>query len=164
VKPAESSSSCAAFLKYTYLRLTSMFSKPVNVLPPSGARMSHAPARDTPRFGDRRFENSPLRLVNLVAGDSPDAGSLMWKIVGKDSSSATNGSSVASVAGRNRSPIIPCASADAVLPTSAARIHNDTAHCLTSMKTPMASSPTGMRAGTNARPSERWTVVLDEGV
>lgn len=44
-----------------------------------------------------------------MLGASPPEGALRLEIVGSDSSSATNGSSVASVAGKNRLPANPCA-------------------------------------------------------
>src|SRR5437016_2957648 len=58
-----------------------------------------------------RFDTSTEKSVSRVAGASPLAGVLMVEIVGSDNSSATNGSSVASVAGKNRFPAIPCAKA-----------------------------------------------------
>src|SRR6266567_471167 len=61
---------------------------------------------------------SSLTVVELarprVAGESPLAGCLLYAIVGKDSSSATNGSSITSVAGKNCFPASPCARAGSV--------------------------------------------------
>src|SRR5437773_1658079 len=51
------------------------------------------------------------KSVSRVACDSSLAGCLLYAIVGNDNSSATNGSSVASVAGKNRFPANPCAEA-----------------------------------------------------
>src|SRR5438132_9907871 len=59
------------------------------------------------------------KLVSRVAGDSSLAGCLLYAIVGSDNSSATNGSSVASVAGKNRFPAIPCAKAASAVATHA---------------------------------------------
>src|SRR6185437_1621115 len=49
------------------------------------------------------------KWVSWDPGSSPLAGFFCQLIVGSDSSSATNGSSVASVAGKNRLPAKPCA-------------------------------------------------------
>ena len=54
------------------------------------------------------------KSVSRVAGDSSLAGCLLYAIVGNDNSSATNGSSVASVAGKNRFPANPCAETGSV--------------------------------------------------
>src|SRR5471030_2168082 len=52
--------------------------------------------------------------VSSVAGESPLAAVFRRDTVGSESSSATNGSSVARVAGKNRLPANPCAKADSV--------------------------------------------------
>ena len=57
-----------------------------------------------------RFENSPEMDVSRLAGSSPEAVVRTDETVGSDSSSETNGSSVAIVAGKNRLPASPCAS------------------------------------------------------
>ncbi len=54
-----------------------------------------------------RFEMSSAKSVSRVAGSSPLAGVLKYEMVGSDSSSATKGSSVASVAGKKRFPTKP---------------------------------------------------------
>src|ERR1700681_4421463 len=72
-----------------------------------------------PRFSVMRFETSTEKSVSRVAGASPLAGVLMVEIVGSDNSSATNGSSVASVAGKNRFPAITCAKAASAVATHA---------------------------------------------
>ena len=58
-----------------------------------------------------RFDTSAEKTVSRVAGASSLAGVLIVEIVGSDSSSATKGSSVVSVAGKNRFPAVPCAKA-----------------------------------------------------
>ena len=92
-----------------------MFSKPDWVLPWSGSRMVRSPPSEKPRLGLRRLENSPLMFVWRNAGPSSDCPNRMKETVGSDSSSATNGSSMASVAGKNRWPIIPWAPAPVAL-------------------------------------------------
>ncbi len=61
-----------------------------------------------------RFDTSTEKSVSRVAGSSSSPGNLRLEIVGSDSSSATNGSSVASVAGKKRLPANPCPEAGAV--------------------------------------------------
>src|SRR5205823_13101036 len=57
---------------------------------------------------------SPLTSVSLRGSVSPVPGSLLWKTVGSESSSATNGSSTTSVAGKKRLPARPWAHAGSV--------------------------------------------------
>src|SRR3954465_6531780 len=59
--------------------------------------------------------------VVFVAGSSPSARDFVLETVGSDSSSATNGSSVASVAGKKRLPAKPCASAASVAANASAQ-------------------------------------------
>src|SRR5712671_5383300 len=66
-----------------------------------------------------RFDTSTEKSVSRVADASPLAGVLMVEIVGSDNSSATNGSSVFNVAGKNRFPAIPCAKAVSAVATHA---------------------------------------------
>src|ERR1700733_1707142 len=76
---------------------------------------------DTPKFSVIRLEISPEISSSLAGGKSPV---LDQATVGKDNSSATQGSSVASVAGRKRAPTKQWASAcevqvTAIIPASA---------------------------------------------
>jgi hypothetical protein len=56
---------------------------------------------DTPNVGVIRLDSSPAMVTTLLGWSSPV---LKADIVGSDSSSATQGSSVASIAGKNRAP------------------------------------------------------------
>ena len=62
-----------------------------------------------PKFSVTRFDMSTAKSVSLVAGSSPLPGSFRYAIVGSESSSATKGSSITSVAGKKRLPAKPCA-------------------------------------------------------
>src|ERR1700681_528191 len=99
--------------------LAAILSKPRWVSPPSGRNCLYVAPKPTPRFSVMRFETSTEKSVSRVAGASPLAGVLMVEIVGNDNSSATNGSSVASVAGKNRFPAVPCAKATSAVATHA---------------------------------------------
>src|SRR5262245_41760669 len=109
--PAATRSWRSGFRKKTYFSETSMLSKPFNVTSCAWSRILYVPATLTPRSGLRRLAISALSSVSFVADESLDAGVLMCETVGNDSSSATNGSSIASVAGRKHLPMKPCASA-----------------------------------------------------
>src|SRR5450755_14717 len=89
----------------------STLSKPRCVPPPSGRKSLYAAPKPIPRFSVTRFDTSTEKSVSRVAGPSSPAGALMDEIVGNDSSSATKGSSVVRVAGKNRFPAKPCAKA-----------------------------------------------------
>jgi hypothetical protein len=56
---------------------------------------------DTPNVSVTRLENSPEMSTSLAEGSSPFR---IQETVGSDSSSATHGSSTASVAGKKRAP------------------------------------------------------------
>jgi hypothetical protein len=58
-----------------------------------------------------RFDTSTENAVSRDAGSSPLALNFCVETVGSESSSATNGSSVTSVAGKNRLPAKPWAKA-----------------------------------------------------
>src|SRR2546425_6150466 len=131
--PADRSVSCASLLKNTYFSETSRLSKPDNDLPSSGSSSRQAPPRLNPKFGLSRFENSPLTSVSRVGGRSPSPRLWMWKIVGSDSSSATNGSSIPSVAGKNRLPASPWAPAEPTEAASAAARDNTSTTCFDCM-------------------------------
>src|SRR5262245_26390438 len=64
--------------------------------------------------------------VSFVAGAPSEAGTLMWDTVGNVSSSATNGSSMARVAGKKHLPISPCAAAGPALASTTSAATNDT--------------------------------------
>ncbi len=91
--------------------LAARLSKPRCVSPPSGSSAMYVAPKPMPRFSVMRFDTSTAKPVSRVAGSSPLAGILRLSIVGSDNSSATNGSSVASVAGKKRLPARPCAAA-----------------------------------------------------
>src|SRR5215831_8183829 len=64
-----------------------------------------------PKFCVSRFETSNEISVSRVAGSSPLAAGFCCDTVGRESSSATNGSSVTRVAGKKRLPAKPWADA-----------------------------------------------------
>src|SRR5260221_10530859 len=90
------------------LRLVSRFWKPATPGWPGGVIWVQVEPTDTPSVGVIRLENSPAMVTTLLGTSSPV---LKADIVGSDSSSATQGSSVASIAGKNRAPTYQCASA-----------------------------------------------------
>src|SRR5256712_4575320 len=112
--PTDSTVSCASLLKNWYFSESSRLSKPVTDFPPAGSIAFHVPPSESPRSGVRRLASSPLTPVSLRGSVSPVPGSLLWKTVGSESSSATNGSSTASVAGKKRLPARPWARASSV--------------------------------------------------
>jgi hypothetical protein len=63
----------------------------------SGRNCLYVAPKPMPRFSVMRFDTSTEKSVSRVAGASPLAGVLIIEIVGSDNSSATKGSSVASV-------------------------------------------------------------------
>src|SRR5215510_2560522 len=71
------------------------------------------------KLGVIRFEMSAANDVSRVDGSSAVANVRDVEMVGSDSSSATNGSSVAIVAGKNRFPANPWASTLAGIPDAA---------------------------------------------
>src|SRR2546428_1231314 len=112
--PTDSTVSCASLLKNWYFSESSRLSKPVTDFPPAGSIAFHVPPSESPRSGVRRLASSPLTSVSLRGSVSPVPGSLLWKTVGSESSSATNGSSTTSVAGKKRLPARPWAHAGSV--------------------------------------------------
>src|SRR6058998_1695333 len=112
--PTDSTVSCASLLKNWYFSESSRLSKPVTDFPPAGSIAFHVPPSESPRSGVSRLASSPLTSVSLRGSVSPVPGSLLWKTVGSESSSATNGSSTASVAGKKRLPARPWAHAGSV--------------------------------------------------
>src|SRR5215470_16889573 len=104
--------SCAALVKNWYFNVTSRLPRPLSVLPfGAGSKRFHSPPSVMPKFGKMRLENSPEMLVNWPACPSLSPGCLMCRMVGSESSSATNGSSMVSVEGKKRWPAMPCAAA-----------------------------------------------------
>src|SRR5215813_11446933 len=104
--------SCGALVKNWYFNVTSRLPRPLSVRPlGAGSKRFHSPPSVMPKFGKMRLENSPEMLVNWPACPSLSPGCLMCRIVGSESSSATNGSSMVSVEGKKRWPAMPCAAA-----------------------------------------------------
>src|SRR6202171_3017810 len=99
--------------------LAAALSKPRWLTPSSGRNCLYVTPKPKPRFSVMRFDTSTEKSVSRVADASPLAGVLIVEIVGSDSSSATNGSSVVSVAGKNRFPEVPCAKAASAVATHA---------------------------------------------
>src|SRR4029453_16370609 len=159
--PAERMVSCASLLRKTYLRETSMLSKPVTVRPSSGSRILYVPASETPKLGVSLFENSAERSVSRVGGPPSLPGSLRCETVRNDSSSATNGSSTARVAGKKRWPARPWAAARAGDPSTSANRDSMIAAGRLTMTPPRATARPRDRGGLRATCSEhvelaRW--------
>src|SRR5215472_2615868 len=74
-----------------------------------------------------RLVQSTAMAVSLLAGSSPLALNFWYDTVGSDNSSATNGSSVTSVAGKKRLPAKPCAKGSLVT-ASVDNESSDTVH------------------------------------
>src|ERR1700720_900964 len=108
-----------------------------------------------PRSGVRRFENSALMSVCFVGRLSrvPSPGRRMLFTVGIDSSSATNGSSMASVAGKKRWPIKPCADAGPARTGTSASTHSRVMNRRAVMNVPPRARGPGL-AGRGAPLSE----------
>src|SRR5450631_3641196 len=93
-------------------------------MPPGGEIWLRAAPIETPSVGVMRLEYSAEMSTWLDDGSSPVPKAVT---VGSDSSSATQGSSIVSVAGRNLAPTKQCAkasgaNADATMTDSAARL------------------------------------------
>ena len=77
-----------------------------------------------------RLENSPENDVSCAGGSSPLPRRLMWSTLGSVSSSETNGSSMASVDGKNRLPASPWADTGATTASTISRETTTARQCL----------------------------------
>ena len=105
--PTDMIVSCGSLLKNWYLALRAKLSQPWTRVPPLGSRRSQVASAPMPKSRVMRLLKSIDAEVSML--DDPSSSVLRLDTVGSDSSSATNGSSVASVAGKNRFPANPCA-------------------------------------------------------
>ena len=117
--PTDRIVSCRSLLKNWYLALRAKLSKPWARAPPLGSSRSQVASAPMPKSLVIRLLKSIEADVSML--DDPSSSVLRLETVGSDSSSATNGSSVASVAGKNRLPAKPWAFAGfvQVAPTAA---------------------------------------------
>src|SRR5579871_1947189 len=91
-----------------YLAVTSRFWNPLWLVAPGSARCVQVEPIEVPKLSVIRLEYSTATSVWIAGGLSPVRNQSR---VGMDSSSATHGSSIASVAGKNRPPTKQCANA-----------------------------------------------------
>ena len=89
--------------------------------------MITAPPSDRPEIRTEALRQLGAELGLDAGGSSAVACCLATDAVGSESSSATNGSSMASVAGKKRCPTTPCARA--VVADAARRIPSAPRHC-----------------------------------
>src|ERR1700726_1673855 len=109
--PASHANSCGASLYTWYWNAVVRFIKPLALEPKvaasAGGRTNvQVDATVIPKFSVMRLEKSPATSFSRPAGLA-----LLNSTVGSDISSATQGSSTVSVAGRKRAPTKQCASA-----------------------------------------------------
>src|SRR6266853_7029362 len=105
-RPIETTASCSSFSKNSYFEPMERLLKPFTALPSEGLSMINASPNSMSHFGVMRSAMSEETSVSRVP---PLSGVTMPETVGSDNSSATNGSSVESVAGKNLLPAKPCA-------------------------------------------------------
>src|SRR5579859_5167472 len=108
ITAADITNSLTGSVRNWNLNVVSRFWKPLALGPPGGLRCVHVGLIEIPKVLVIRLEYSPETSVSSADGTSPV---LNRENVGMDSSSATQGSSTASVAGKNRPPTKQCASA-----------------------------------------------------
>src|SRR5882724_318460 len=117
---ADITNSADGMVRNWYFNVVSRFWNPLALGPPGTLRRVQVEPIEMPKLSVMRLENSVETSVSRIAGISPV---LVQDTVGSDSSSATQGSSTVSVAGKNRLPTTQCAdaaSSDASRATSAA--------------------------------------------
>ncbi len=105
-RPKETTASCSSFSKNSYFEPMERLLKPVTALPREGLSMIKASPNSMSHVGVIRRAMSEESCVSRVP---PLSGVTMLETVGSESSSATNGSSVESVAEKNLLPAKPCA-------------------------------------------------------
>src|SRR6266404_945756 len=103
-KPRDATASCSSFSKNSYFEPTERLSKPFTVLPCEGLSVVNVSPNSMSHFGVMRRAISEEISVSRVP---PSSGVTMLETVGMENSSATKGSSVESVAGKNRAPAKP---------------------------------------------------------
>src|SRR4029077_10162834 len=103
-RPSETTASCSSFSKNSYFEPMERLLKPFADLPCEGLSTMNVSPNSMSHFGVMRRAMSEESSVSLVP---PLSGVTMLETVGSENSSATNGSSVESVAGKNRAPAKP---------------------------------------------------------
>src|SRR6266478_3057308 len=112
-RPRETTASCSSFSKNSYFEPIERLLKPFVALPCEGLSMMNVSPNSMSHFDVIRKAMSEETSVSRVP---PSSGVTMLETVGSEDSSATNGSSVESVAGKNLLPAKPWA--EIVLGTS----------------------------------------------
>src|SRR5579864_1966407 len=100
-RPSSMASSCEPSLSSWYCAAVCRLSKPAMVGPPGPRICFQVSLNEMPKSGVMRLEKSAPTSHSVAGGMSAV---LDQEMVGSDISSATHGSSVASVAGRKRAP------------------------------------------------------------
>src|SRR4029077_10601184 len=111
-RPKETTISCSSFSKNSYFEPMERLLKPFAALPCAGRSIMNVSPNSMSHFGVMRRATSEEISVSRVP---PLSGVTMLETVGSESSSATNGSSVESVAGKKRAPAKPWAQAQPVV-------------------------------------------------
>src|SRR6266446_2059159 len=114
-RPRDTTASRSSFSKNSYFEPTERLSKPFTVLPREGLSVVNVSPNSMSHFGVMRRAISEEISVSRVP---PSSGVTMLETVGSENSSATNGSSVESVAGKKRAPAKPWPYAEPVAPSS----------------------------------------------
>src|ERR1700719_76307 len=103
-RPSETTASCSSSSKNSYFEPTERLLKPFTAFPCEGLSVMNASPNSMSHFGVMRRAMSDETSVSRVP---PLSGVTMLETVGSENSSATNGSSVDSVAGKKRAPAKP---------------------------------------------------------
>src|SRR5690242_10838456 len=116
-RAADITNSRSGTLRNWYLNVVSRFWKPLALGLPGWLRCVQVDPMETPKYSVIRLEYSVDRSSWRTGGSSPV---LDQVTVGKESSSATQGSSMPSVAGKKRAPMKQCARASVAAKTAMA--------------------------------------------
>src|SRR6476659_988385 len=114
-RPTDTTASCSSFSKNSYFEPTERLSNPFIALPREGLSVMNVSPNSMSHFGVMRRAISEETSVSRVP---PSSGVTMLDTVGSENSSATKGSSVESVAGKNRAPAKPWPYARLITPNS----------------------------------------------
>src|SRR5580700_1463746 len=101
IRPSSIANSCELSLSSWYCAVVSRLPKPAMVGPPGPRICDQTSPIEMPKSSVMRFETSAETSHSVAGGTSPVRD---HDTVGSDSSSATHGSSMASVAGKKRAP------------------------------------------------------------
>ena len=104
-RPRDTTASCSSFSTNSYFEPIERLSKPSTALPCEWLSVMNVSPNSMSQFGVMRRAISEEISVSRLP---PSSGVTMLEIVGMENSSATKGSSVESVAGKNRAPAKPC--------------------------------------------------------